>query len=270
VIDLVIAGIRGRMGQALLQLAEAKAPAAAGVRIIGGIARNSGRMQRAGAGSGELPVVTAEGAGDLIAQAAVVIDFTGASGTHALLEQHADTLSGRALVIGSTGLQAETLTLLDGVSGRTAVLMAANFSVGVNLLLALVARASATLPAAEYDIEIVEAHHGRKVDAPSGTALALADAAARGRGVALQDVRRDGRSGESARPVGEIGLHAVRGGNVIGEHQVLFLGARERVELNHAAQDRALFAEGALRAACWLAGRPAGRYAMKDVLGLGS
>ncbi|HEX7243150.1 MAG TPA: 4-hydroxy-tetrahydrodipicolinate reductase, partial [Longimicrobiaceae bacterium] len=117
--------------------------------------------------------------------------------------------------------------------------------------------------------EIVEAHHRRKADAPSGTALALGEAVARGRGVALDAVRVDGRSGRPGeRPRGEVGFHAVRGGDVVGEHRVMLIGDRERVELGHLAQDRALFAEGALRAARWLAGRPAGSYTMRDVLGL--
>ena len=118
-------------------------------------------------------------------------------------------------------------------------------------------------------IEVVEAHHRRKADAPSGTALALARAAAAGRGVDLHDVRTDGRSGRMGeRPAGEIGIHALRGGDVVGEHIVHFLGGRERLALSHAASSRDLFAEGALVAARWMAGRPAGRYTMKDVLGL--
>ena len=118
-------------------------------------------------------------------------------------------------------------------------------------------------------MEMVEAHHRRKEDAPSGTALALGEAVAAGRGVELAEVRRDGRSGRpGARPGGEIGFHALRGGDVVGEHQVLFLGERDRLELVHRASDRALFAEGALRAARWLAGRAPGRYTMRDVLGL--
>jgi hypothetical protein len=143
---------------------------------------------------------------------------------------------------------------------------AANFSIGVNLLLARGA-AAAVLGADAYDIEIVEAHHGGKVDAPSGTALALGEAVAGAR-VALESVRRDGRSGHTgARPTGEIGMHAVRGGGVIGEHQLMFLGGRERIELRHEALDRSLFAEVRWRRP--LAGRPAaGRYGMRDVLGL--
>jgi 4-hydroxy-tetrahydrodipicolinate reductase len=137
----------------------------------------------------------------------------------------------------------------------------------VNVLLSLVRDAARALEG--YDVEIVEAHHRRKEDAPSGTALALGEAVADGRGLTLDRVRRDGRSGRPGpRPDGEIGFHAVRGGQVVGDHEVLFLGEMERVELVHRASDRTLFAAGALRAARWLSGRPAGRYTMLDVLGI--
>jgi 4-hydroxy-tetrahydrodipicolinate reductase len=275
VTDIVIAGIRGRMGRALLQLLHEGAPCAAGLRLVGGIGRTAGEAAAGAAPAGGAPagdapaIATPDRAASLVASAAVVIDFSGAAGTHGLLQHCGDALRGRALVVGSTGLDESTRRLLDDVTRHTAVLTAANFSVGVNLLQALVAHAAAALPAEQYDIEVVEAHHGRKLDAPSGTALALAEAAARGRGAALQQLRRDGRSGETGRrPVGEIGLHAVRGGGVVGEHQVLFLGERERIELRHEALDRALFAEGALVAAQWLAGRGPGRYSMSDVLGI--
>ena len=178
-------------------------------------------------------------------------------------------MAGRSLVIGTTGLDADTERALADASTHAAVLTAANFSIGVNLLLGLTTRVAEALDADSFDIEVVEAHHRRKTDAPSGTALALARAAADGRGVDLEAVRRDGRSGDTgARPHGQIGLHAVRGGGVVGEHTVMFIGERERIELRHDALDRALFAEGALRAARWMAGRAPGRYTMQDVLGL--
>ena len=158
--------------------------------------------------------------------------------------------------------------MLERAAERGAVLQAANFSVGVNLLLALAERAAAVL-GDDYDVEIVEAHHRRKADAPSGTALALGESVAAGRGVKLGEVRVDGRSGRPGeRARGEIGFHALRGGEIVGEHEVAFIGAKERVTLGHVASDRALFAEGALRAARWIAGKPAGRYTMADVLGL--
>lgn len=259
--DIVIAGLRGRMGRSVQRLLEERAPCAEGLRLVGGIGRS--------ASDSGTTVVPVEAAGGLLAAADVVIDFSGADGTEALLRHHAEALRGRALVVGSTGLSDAARRLLDDVAAHAAVLVAANFSVGVNLLLALVERAAAALPAAGWDIEVVEAHHGRKADAPSGTALALAGAAARGRGVDLGAVRQDGRSGMTgSRPEGEIGLHAVRGGGVVGDHQVLLLGERERLELGHQALDRAVFAEGALHAARWLSGRSPGRYDMNDVLGL--
>jgi 4-hydroxy-tetrahydrodipicolinate reductase len=205
---------------------------------------------------------------DVIARSDVIIDFSAVAGLESLLKQD---LTGKALVIGTTGLTPEINQALQATARKSAVLVAANFSVGVNLLLGLVAAAARVLAAADYDVEIVEAHHKRKVDAPSGTALALARAIAGARGAPLEELRRDGRSGETgARPAGEIGIHALRGGDIVGEHRVHFIGGRERIEIAHSAQDRALFAEGALRAADWIAGKPAGTYSMKDVLGLES
>jgi 4-hydroxy-tetrahydrodipicolinate reductase len=260
---LVICGIRGRMGSTLARLAAANTD----VRVVAGLARTSlppAEAEQLGCDA----VVTIEEAPAVIADADVVIDFSGASGTALLLQHGGTALGGRALVVGTTGLEQRTQQQLDALARDAAVLAAANFSIGVNLLVALAERAAAVLDANRYDAEVVEAHHGRKRDAPSGTALALGEAIARGRAMRLDDVRRDGRSGETGvRPVGEIAFHAVRGGGVVGEHQLLFLGERERIEFGHQALDRSLFAEGALAAALWLAGRPAGLYTMRDVLG---
>lgn len=257
--SITICGIRGRMGSTLVQLAGERAD----VCVVGGIDRTTAEA------AADIAVATVDDPAVALEHADVVIDFSTAAVTHALLEGAADHLAGRALVIGTTGLDAATHALIDRLSERAAVLTAANFSVGVNLLQALCERVGAALGADAYDVEVVEAHHARKVDAPSGTALALAEAVARGRAQTFADVRRDGRSGETgARPTGEIGMHAVRGGNIVGDHAVLFIGARERIELRHSAQDRALFADGALTAARWLAGREPGRYTMRDVLDL--
>jgi 4-hydroxy-tetrahydrodipicolinate reductase len=254
VIDLVICGIRGRMGQTLVRLAEAHPD----LRIIGGIDQQSGG-----------DVVTIDDAHVLLPRAQVVIDFSAASATDALIERCGDALHARAIVIGTTGLGDATQQRIDALATHAAVVQAANFSIGVNLLVSLARRAGAVLDAAQYDVEIVEAHHKRKADAPSGTALALAQAVASGRGVSLGEQRIDGRSGQTgARPDGQIGLHAVRGGGIVGDHSVMFIGERERVELRHEAFDRALFAEGALTAARWIARRAPGRYTMDDVLGL--
>jgi len=264
---IVISGIRGRMGETLLQLARERSD----IVVTGGIARESG----SDAGTDDarpdtgVPVRTLEDAHDLMGECDVVIDFSTAAATAKLIDTSGDALAGRAVVIGTTGLDADTVRHLDALASRAAVLTAANFSLGVNLLLGLTERVSAALDPAGYDIEIVEAHHRRKVDAPSGTAIALGEAAARGRRVNLHDVRRDGRSGETGmRPDGEIGFHAVRGGGTIGEHRVQFAGERERIELVHEALDRSVFAQGALTAARWIAGREPGRYTMLDVLGL--
>lgn len=257
---IVVSGATGRMGRTLAELVAADPS----LELIGGLDRSEGERE-----GGAYPEVRpVEEAGPLLHTADAVLDFSAPAFLEQLLRSHGEVLRGRALVVGTTGLGEEARSLLDRQAERSPVLTAANFSVGVNLLLSLAEQAARVL-AQDYDIEIVEAHHRRKEDAPSGTALALGEAVAAGRGIALDDVRRDGRSGRpGARPVGEVGFHAVRGGDVVGEHQVLFLGERERVELVHRAGDRALFAEGALRAARWLAGRPAGRYTMRDALGL--
>ena len=257
---VVLSGATGRMGTVLARLVHEDDA----LELLGGI----GRVPAGGCDVGCPVVETPETAGHWIREADAVVDFSSPELLARLVDAQGEALEGKALVVGTTGLDEEGERVLERAARRCAVLQAANFSVGVNLLLALAEQAAAAL-GPDYDVEVVEAHHRRKADAPSGTALALGEALARGRGVALADVRADGRSGISgARPRGEIGFHAVRGGDIVGEHRVLLIGERERVELGHVAQDRALFAEGALRAAKWLAGKPAGRYTMRDVLGL--
>lgn len=262
---LVICGVRGRMGQTVARLVAA----ADDVELVGGVDRDA--LTGVAAREFGCPeIVEASAAQRVVEGADVVIDFSAPEALRTLVERAGRALDGRALVVGTTGLGADEERLLGELSSRCAVLTAANFSIGVNLLLALVERAAGALRADVWDVEIVEAHHNRKVDAPSGTALALAEAVVRGRGASLEDVRRDGRSGNTgARPRGELGLHAVRGGGVIGDHSVMFISERERVELGHQALDRSLFAEGALAAARWMRGRPPGRYTMAQVLGLG-
>ncbi len=170
-------------------------------------------------------------------------------------------------LIGTTGLTAEEQKFVDAASQKIPVVQSGNYSLGVNLLLELV-RKAATVLGPQYDIEVVEMHHRHKKDAPSGTALMLAKSAAEGRGVDLAEKAVYGRSGETGeRPVGEIAIHALRGGSVVGDHTVMFAGELERVELTHRAQDRAAFAAGALKALAWAKGRPAGIYTMRDVLG---
>jgi 4-hydroxy-tetrahydrodipicolinate reductase len=249
------------MGRTLAQLAST----ASDLELMGGIDREA-----APAGADGYPVVaTTDACAPLLDNADVVLDFSAPEALSALLEAHTSALAGRALVIGTTGLTDRINDALEHAARSSAVLVAANFSIGVNVLLALTEQAAHALSADAFDAEIVEAHHRNKVDAPSGTALALGRALAAGWNCSLDEVRRDGRTGNTGvRPRGEIGLHAVRGGDVVGEHRVMFLGARERVELAHVASDRAVFAEGALLATRWIAGKPPGRYSMRDVLGI--
>lgn len=262
-LDFVVSGATGRMGQALARLIQE----AEDLRALGGIARHAPEEGAPAVGYPEIrPVAEAR---ELVRRAEVVIDFSAPDQLSALLDHCSESLAGRALLVGTTGLDEAIEARLQELAGAAAVLVAPNFSVGVNLLLGLVERAARALPADRYDVEVTESHHRRKEDAPSGTALALGEAAARGRGQALESVRRDGRSGRiGPRESGEIGFHALRGGDVAGEHTVHLLGDRERIALSHSALSRDLFAEGALLAARWIATREPGRYTMEDVLGL--
>lgn len=194
----------------------------------------------------------------------VLIDFTRPDGTLAALESCLQY--GKPAVIGTTGFSAEQRRLVDAAAQRIPICLSGNFSIGVNLCLALVEQAARVL-GESFDIEVVEAHHRHKVDAPSGTALMLGEAAARGAGRSLADhavYAREGHTG--ARDRQAIGFSTIRGGDVVGDHTVLFLGDGERVEIAHRASNRANFANGALRAAAWLDGRAPGLYSMRDVL----
>jgi 4-hydroxy-tetrahydrodipicolinate reductase len=172
------------------------------------------------------------------------------------------------MVIGTTGFSAADLAALQEAAGALAIVRSGNMSLGVNLLAALTRRVAQTLDES-FDIEIVEMHHNKKVDAPSGTALLLGEAAAEGRGRHLDECSERGRDGVTgARKSGHIGFASLRGGSVVGEHVVIFAGPSERIELAHKAEDRQIFARGALAAARWVRGRPAGLYSMADVLGL--
>ena len=202
-----------------------------------------------------------------LAAADVVIDFTTGAAS-AVLAARCAARGGPALVIGSTGFDGVQQAAVEAAAGVIPVLRSGNFSLGVNMLMGLVAQAARALPADAYDIEVFEAHHRRKIDAPSGTALMLGQAAAAGRGVSLDQfgVRvRDGVTGE--RPPGAIGFSVMRGGGIVGEHSVIFAAEEETLTLSHSARDRGLFARGAVAAAVWLAGRNPGAYDMQDVLG---
>ena len=261
-----IAGCGGRMGRMLV----AEVHGTPGLVLAGGseapgsplLGRDIGEL----AGIGAVGLAATADAAALIGGAEVVIDFTApaAAAEHArLCGRH-----GTALVLGTTGLDAAQEQTLAEAASRAPVVWAPNMSPVVTLLLGLVAQA-ARLLGEEYDIEVLEMHHRHKLDAPSGTALALGRAAAEGRGIDLaghsQRVR-DGHTGP--RRAGDIGFATLRGGDVVGDHSVIFAGEGERLELTHRAGSRRLFARGAVRAALWVAGRQPGLYGMKDVLGL--
>jgi len=236
-----IAGIAGRMGRLLVEEV-----AAAGASLSGGTQRG-------------------EDARALFTASDVVIDFTHAhaAATHAALAAE----TGRGLVLGSSGLSAAEEAAVAEAARHTPIVYAANFAAGVNLVIALAERLAAALPGAQYDAEIVEMHHRQKVDAPSGTALMLGDAAASGRGVELGKAAvrtRDGMVG--ARKEGTIGFATLRGGDVVGDHAVMFAGTGEQITLSHRATSREIFALGGLRAVLWAATKPAGFYTMRDVV----
>ena len=206
-----------------------------------------------------------DNAAALIAASDVVIEFSlpAATGEHVDLA----SLTGVPLVIGTTGHDADQMSQIEAAAAGTAIVKAMNFSAGVNVLFALTERLAATLDE-DFDIEIVEMHHKHKVDAPSGTAIGLGEAAAKGRGIELDAKAVRGRDGISKeRRPGDIGFASMRGGDVVGEHSVIFAGAGERIELHHKAASREIFAAGAVRAAQWTKGRAAGLYSMKSVLG---
>lgn len=202
----------------------------------------------------------------LARQADVLVDFS----TPSALAEHLDAArkAGTPIVIGTTGLSRAHHAAIDAAARDIAIIQTGNTSLGVTLLGILVREAAARL-GADWDVEIVEFHHRHKVDAPSGTALLLGEAAAAGRGTTLNEVRVDSRAGlVGARSEGTIGFASLRGGTVIGDHQVVFASEGERIELGHRGDSRTIFAKGAVRAAMWLAGKPAGRYSMAEVLGL--
>lgn len=249
-----IAGYTGRVGQLLVN--ELQSGNWAGLELSGGTSRKGHENI-----SGLLTTTDAE---ELFKTSDALIDFTLPEGTmkHAgLAAKH-----GKILIIGTTGLSAEQEDALAEHAKSATIVYAANMSLGVNLLSALIEKAARALSPDDWDIEVFESHHKHKVDAPSGTALALGKAAAAGRGTKLPSSIESDRSGK--REAGEIGFSVARGGDVVGEHTVFFFGKGERIELTHRATNRALFARGALKAAEWAKDKPAGLYSMKDVLGL--
>jgi 4-hydroxy-tetrahydrodipicolinate reductase len=247
-------GIAGRMGRLLVEEV-----AAAGASVVGGTLRS-------GAPPAGIPVLSDAAA--LLGACDVAIDFTHASAASAHATAAAE--AGTPLVLGTSGLSPETEAAVVRAAERVPVVYAANFAPGVNLVLALAERMAAALPAESYDAEILEMHHRQKVDAPSGTALALGRAVVRGRGTTLEaagvESGRDGHCG--ARGKGTIGFAALRGGQVVGEHSLIFAAGAEQIVLTHRSFDRRVYATGAVRAALWLHGRAPGLYDMKHVLGM--
>jgi 4-hydroxy-tetrahydrodipicolinate reductase len=264
--NIGVIGCSGRMGQMLVRTILATD----GCAVAGGTeAPGSGAIgQDVGAVAGVKPLGLAVGkdTAALIAAADAVLEFTTpkASLEHAALSAAA----GKPHILGTTGLDPDQVAALRRHAERAPIVWAPNMSLGVNVLLGLVRQVAEALDPG-WDIEVVEMHHRMKVDAPSGTALALGRAAAEGRGVALEKAARRARDGiVGARPKGEIGFATLRGGDVVGEHTVIFAAEGERVEITHKATARDIFARGAVRAALWANGKPPGLYAMKDVLGL--
>ena len=265
-LSIAIAGAAGRMGRALVRAASMSGA----FQIVGGTARlEAGRLGGdigVLAGCDLLGVTTVADPRDAARNADVWIDFTTPAATLSALTEVATTRV-RAAIIGTTGFtQAQDAELADAAK-RLAIVRSGNFSLGIHALAGLVRQAAQKLGVG-WDIEIVEAHHWRKRDAPSGTALMLGEAAAQGRGGSLDKMRLPVREGlGDERPEGGIGFASIRAGGVVGEHDVIFAAEREIVRLSHQALDRAVFADGALKAAAWAADMPPGLYAMKDVLG---
>ena len=263
---LIVAGAGGRMGRTVIKaIAETD-----GVTLAGAVEAPGGAV--IGCDAGELAGIGCNGiavspdAAALLANADGLVDFTAPAATVALTEQ--STAHGLVHIIGTTGFTAAHEKAIAAAAARARIVKSGNMSLGVNLLAALARQVARTLDD-EFDIEIFEMHHNKKIDAPSGTALLLGAAAAAGRGVDLagHSVRvRDGHTG--SRKAGDIGFASLRGGTVVGEHSVIFAGPHERIELVHKAEDRMIFARGAVKAALWGRDRKPGLYSMADVLGL--
>jgi len=265
---LIVAGAGGRMGRALTRVISqtegavlAGALEAPGSELLG---------KDAGVLAG-LPANGVELSADLwsmSANADGILDFTVPAATIANVAIAAQR--GLVHVIGTTGLSSSDDAVIRSVTSRAIVVKSGNMSLGVNLLAALVKRVAQSLDAS-FDIEILEMHHRSKIDAPSGTALMLGEAAAAGRGIVLADHSARGRDGETGpRRTGDIGFASLRGGSVTGDHSVIFAGVMERIELTHRAEDRTMFAQGAVKAALWARDKKPGLYSMADVLGLGN
>lgn len=264
--NIVVTGASGRMGQMLIRTVSLSDKA-----VLSGVVERAGHPwvgQDLGLAMGgqETGMIVTDDPLEAFATAHAIIDFTTPAAT---LEFAALAAQARAVhVIGTTGMTNDELAQLKPAARHATIIRAGNMSLGVNLLVQLTRQVAAALDE-DYDIEVIEAHHNQKVDAPSGTALMLGEAAAQGRGVHLDAVSDRGRDGITGRRTrGQIGFSAIRGGDIVGEHDVMFAAEGERIILRHVASDRAVFARGALKAALWGIGRKPGEYDMLDVLGM--
>lgn len=266
-IKVVVLGAAGRMGKTLVRLLlEEKVP---GLTLHGAVdlwdAPELGQDAGLASGAREAGIVVINNLEAVAPTADVIIDFSSHFGTAGNAPRIAEW--GTAWVIGTTGLNDEELTAISRTAEKTPVVLSGNMSPGINLLCSLVEAAARALKDKGYDIEVIERHHRLKKDAPSGTAIMLGQAAAAGYGWELKATRIDGRTGlPGERPGQEIGFHAVRGGDIVGDHTVMLAGTGELLELSHRATSRDVFAVGALQAAAWAAGRAPGQYSMKDVM----
>lgn len=264
---IVVMGASGRMGRMLATTVLASSKA----RLLGAVVRRghawAGRDLGEAMGGAPNGIIVTDDAIEPISKAQAILDFTSPDITVATAELAAQARA--AHIIGTTGFEDHHLAALAAAARHAPIVRAGNMSLGLNLLTGLTRRIAAALGEDDWDIEVVEAHHRHKVDAPSGTALMLGEAAAEGRGTTLDKLRTPAREGiTGAREAGSIGFSAMRGGDIVGEHDVIFAGTGERIILRHVATDRGIFARGALTAALWAQDKAPGEYTMADVLGL--
>ncbi|VAV84025.1 4-hydroxy-tetrahydrodipicolinate reductase [hydrothermal vent metagenome] len=265
-IKVAITGLGGRMGRQIAAAVDENPQTELAGALEKAGSEYVGKDAALIVGGGSTGIMVQDEPGAAFKEADVIIDFSATEASMEFLKQASEL--GKAVVIGTTGFSPHHKEIIQGYAKTTRIVLAPNMSIGVNLLFKLVSDAAVAL-GDDYDIEIVESHHKHKVDAPSGTGLRLAEVAAHALGRDLEKVgvfERNGIIGE--RKKGEIGVQSLRGGDIVGDHTVMFAGAGERIELIHRAHSRSTFASGAVRAAVWLVGKPEGLYDMQDVLGL--
>lgn len=255
--NIIVCGADGRMGRTIIQLADADSD----INVVGAVEIDSSPA----IGTGKPIITKSSEIENIIKKGDIIVDFTVASNTIKNLE--IAVKKGASIVIGTTGLNNEHKDMLQDASKKIPIVTSPNMSIGINILIDLVENLAKKMSG--YDVEIVELHHNKKKDAPSGTAIRLGEAVAKGMG---KDLKKDGVYGrhgtDALRTPGEIGIHAIRGGDIVGEHTIYFIGTGERIEISHKASSRENLASGALKAAKWLADKPAGLYDMRDVLDL--